>query len=56
MGRDQEEFLSHVLSNIYVNSDCDTIFLCGDFNARIGSVNDVSEFINKNIVSDRQNR
>ena len=31
---------------IYVNSDCDAIFLCGDFNARIGSLNDTSEFDN----------
>ena len=36
-------------SDIYVNSDYDAIFLCGDFNARIGSLNDTSEFGNTTI-------
>ena len=40
MGRDSQEFLSHVLSNIYINNDCDAVFVCGDFNARIVSLDE----------------
>ena len=38
-----------MLSNIYVNRHCDAIFLYGDFNAGIGSLNVTSEFDNTTI-------
>ena len=50
-GRDSQEFFSHVLSNIYINNDCDAVFLCGDLNARIGALDDLSEFDDVNIVN-----
>ena len=43
-GRDSESFFAHILGDIYSNSDCDAIYLCGDLNARIGSLEDISEF------------
>ena len=49
-GRDSQEFLSHVLSDLYVNNDCDATFLCTDMNARIGSLNDIAEFDDVNIA------
>ena len=50
-GRDSQEFLSHVLSNIYINNDCDAVLVCGDLNARIGALDDLSEFDGVNIVN-----
>ena len=50
-GRDSQEFLSHVLSNIYINNDCDAIFVCGDLNAIIGALDDLSEFDDVNSVN-----
>ena len=43
-GRDLESFFAHILGDIYSNSDCDAIYLCGDVNARIGTLEDISEF------------
>ncbi|XP_053391424.1 uncharacterized protein LOC128554201, partial [Mercenaria mercenaria] len=40
-GRDAQTFFAHILSLIYINSECDTIFLAADFNARIGSLSDI---------------
>lgn len=39
-GRDAQSFFSHLLAHIYLNEDCDAIFLSGDFNSRIGSLSD----------------
>ena len=48
-GRDSQEFLAHVLSSVYTYNDCDAVLLCNDFNSRIGSMADVSDFNNANI-------
>ena len=39
-GRDAQSFFAHVLSLVYVNNDCDYMLLTGDFNARIGNLQD----------------
>ena len=49
-GRNSQEFLSHVLSNIYINNECDSIVVSGDFNARIGSLDDLTDFDDVNII------
>ena len=36
------EFSAHLTSLLYSNSNCNAIFLCGDFNARIGDVIDTT--------------
>ncbi|CAG2253308.1 unnamed protein product [Mytilus edulis] len=43
-GRDSQGFFAQILSNIYVHYTCDAIFVCGDFNSRIGNFNDFTEF------------
>lgn len=40
-GRDAQSFYAHLLSQIYINSESDGIFLADDFNARIGSLSDI---------------
>ncbi|CAC5360994.1 unnamed protein product [Mytilus coruscus] len=39
-GRDAQSFLAHLLTQIYMHSDCKNILLVGDFNARIGSLSE----------------
>ena len=39
-GRNATEFMSHILSLIYLYADFDAIYLVGDLNARIGSLSD----------------
>lgn len=39
-GRDALAFFSHLLSQIYLNSETDAIFLLGDINSRLGSLRD----------------
>ena len=39
-GRDASSFFSHLLTQIYIQYDIDAIFICGDFNARIGNLPD----------------
>ena len=39
-GRDALSFYSHLLSQTYINNDTDAIICCGDFNSRIGKIND----------------
>ncbi|CAG2234601.1 unnamed protein product [Mytilus edulis] len=39
-GRDAQSFLAHLLTQIYMHSDCVNILLVGDFNARIGSLSE----------------
>ena len=36
------EFFLHLSSLLYSNNNCNTIFLCGDFNSRIGDTNDTT--------------
>lgn len=43
-GRDSQSFFAHILSIMYSYNDCDAHIICGDLNARIGSLSDVSEF------------
>ena len=38
-------FFGHIISNIYINNSVDSVILCGDFNARIGSCQDVIKYI-----------
>ena len=49
-GRNSQQFLSHVLSYIYINNECASVFVCGDFNARIGSLDDLTYFDDVNII------
>ncbi len=39
-GRDAQSFFAHLLAKIYTHSDCDSMFIGGDFNARIGTLSD----------------
>lgn len=39
-GRDASSFFSHLLTQIYIQYDTDSIFICGDFNARISNIPD----------------
>jgi exonuclease III len=40
-GRDSVSFFSHLLSQTYIHSEADYLMFCGDFNSRIGDMNDV---------------
>ena len=35
---------------IYINNGCASVFVCGDFNARIGSLDDLTDFDDVNIL------
>lgn len=50
-GRDADTFFSHILTQIYLNYDMDSIFLLGDFNARIGKNHDFNREFDK--IGDR---
>lgn len=39
-GRDAVTFFADVIADIYLNSDCDAVVLCGDLNARVGNLID----------------
>ena len=39
-GRDSNSFFMHLVTNLYLCTDYDQIFLCGDYNARIGDIRD----------------
>ena len=40
-GRNATDFFSHLLGQIYLLSDNDAIFVCGDLNSRLGGLSDV---------------
>lgn len=40
-GRDAQGFFSHILAQLYMLADADSIFLTGDFNSRLGSLSDI---------------
>jgi hypothetical protein len=40
-GRDAQSFFAHLLSQIYINSESDKMFIGADFNSRIGSLTDI---------------
>ena len=42
-GRDSSSFFVHLLLLIYLYSECDSLYVTGDFNARIGSLSDLQE-------------
>ena len=42
-GRNSQRFLSHVLSYSYINNERNSVFVCGDVNARIGSLDDLTD-------------
>ena len=44
-GRDSESLFACVLNYIYTK-DIEHVLICGDFNSRIGSLNDVIDIIN----------
>ena len=50
-GRDSDSFFNHLTAEIYKNYDADSIFVGGDFNARIGNEKDYVE--NVDGVNDR---
>ena len=59
-GRDATSFYSHLLTQIYLHYDADAIILCGDFNSRIGNINDtnncVDEIPPRLVVDNAQNQ
>ena len=52
-GRNATQFYAHLMSQLYINSDVNVTFICGDFNSRIGTANDIN--INIENLPDRQN-
>lgn len=40
-GRDAQGFYSHILAQVYMLADSDSIFLAGDLNSRLGSLSDI---------------
>ena len=40
-GRDPTSFFAHILSQVYLNQNADAMYMCGDFNARVGDLSDV---------------
>ena len=39
-GRNQSEYFGHLITQLYLYSECDQIYICGDFNGRIGELDD----------------
>ena len=39
-GRNSDQFFAHLVSEVYTYSYADSVYLCGDFNARIGNKSD----------------
>ena len=50
-GRNATEFMSHLLTNIYLHANCDAIYLVGDLNSRVGKMKDYIPNIDN--ISDR---
>ncbi len=40
-GRNPTQFFSHLITQLYMYQDHDFVCICGDFNARIGNMNDI---------------
>jgi hypothetical protein len=51
-GRDAVSFYAHLLSQVYIYDQVDSIVFCGDFNSRVGNLSDCIEGIDE--VSDRK--
>ena len=58
-GRDNNSFFAHLLALVYLHSQCDHIFICGDFNARISDtkdfVNDVDRLQERQVIDNTKN-
>ena len=44
-GRDPISLFAHMISHLYLNHQADALFICGDFNGRVGNMSDVVEGI-----------
>ena len=44
-GRDSDAFFGHLLAQMYLNSHLDHLFVCGDVNAKLGTLVDYIEGI-----------
>ncbi len=44
-GKNETEFFSHLISQLYLNNDAEIVYFCGDFNARTGHLKDSIEDI-----------
>lgn len=56
-GRDASSFFAHLLSQVYLHSECDSLYITGVFNARIGTLSDIldeCDFIRGRQVIDRR--
>ena len=51
-GRNATQFYAHLMYQLYINSDVNVTFICGDFNSRIGTENDIN--INIENLPERQ--
>ncbi len=47
-GNISTEFVAHLITQLYLNSEVDSIYVCGDYNAKIGNLTDVMEDIDIN--------
>jgi hypothetical protein len=48
-GRNTAEYFGHLIAQLYIHSECDQIYFCGDFNGRLGNMKDVVVDIDTNI-------
>ena len=44
-GRKESDFLGHLIVQLYLYNECSQVYICGDFNGRIGNLSDVVEGI-----------
>ena len=52
-GWDAVDFYAHLLSDLYLHEYCDMVLLCGDFNSRVGNVQDYITDVDEGVY-DRQ--
>jgi hypothetical protein len=43
------DYFGHLISELYLNNDVDVVIFCGDYNARISSMNDIVEEFDKGL-------
>ena len=59
-GRNADNFFSYLLSQMYIFSDVDHVFICGDVNARIGNsldyMPDVDELRDRKVIDSVKNK
>ena len=52
-------YFAQILTNLYINNDCDAFIVCGHFNARIRSLKDFSELdtvLNRSVIDKATNQ